>query len=486
MPPPPRSSYNSQEASTQAPDAAANRLARGFVEVQYPFKAADLRAMPLGERRAAVSACPPELLAAMEYDFFNFLARDEQIPPAGKWRVWLILAGRGFGKTKTGAEWCRSQVETGRCRRLALVGRTKAEVRDVMIEGESGLLAVSPPWFRPRYESSRARVVWPNGAVALLFSADEPDSTRGAQQDGAWCDELASWKYPEAWTNLMLGTRRRGAPIQTVVTTTPRQVDLLKDLLKLSSTVMTGGSTLDNIDNLAPEFIEEVVMPMIDTRLGRQEILALMEDDNPAALWKRDLISALRVKATTELARRQWRDYMKRVVVALDPAATSNEESSETGILVCGRGKNNHFYVLDDYTMRGTPRMWAEQALKAFDHWQADLLVAEINNGGEMIEYTLRTVRENLPIKVVHASRGKATRAEPVSAIYERRMAHHLGTLAKLEDQMVNWVPGDPISPDRLDAMVWGATELMLTARGGARRPASTKGRLLQRAAMPL
>jgi phage terminase large subunit-like protein len=378
-------------------------------------------------------------------------ARPNQLPPPGSWRTWLVLAGRGFGKTRTGGEWIRSQAESGQCARLALVAPTAADARDVMVEGESGILAIAPPWNRPRYEPSKRRLTWPNGAIATLYSADEPERLRGPQHDGAWCDELGSWRYAEAWDMLMFGLRL-GTDPRCVVTTTPKPKKLLLDLLKAESTETTRGSTYENRANLAQAFLEQIVAKYEGSRLGRQELHAEVLEDVEGALWQRQQLDDLRVATAPELV---------RVVVAVDPAVTSGEDSDETGIVVAGLGVDGHGYVLRDRSGRFSPDAWMRRAVATFHEAQADRLVAETNNGGDLVETVLRTVDRSIPFTKVHASRNKQTRAEPVAALYEQGRVHHVGSLPELEDQLCGWVPGDK-SPDRLDACVWALTFLML------------------------
>jgi phage terminase large subunit-like protein len=405
------------------------------------------------QRQAFLKSLTNEEAAALLYDW-TVWARPEQLPPQSDWRTWLVLAGRGFGKTRTGAEWVRDQVENGRCKRLALVARTTADVRDVMVEGESGIMAVCPPWNRPRYEPSKRRLTWKNGAIATTYSADKPDQLRGPQHDSAWADELAAWRYPDAWDMLMFGLRL-GADPRCVVTTTPRPTRIIRDLVKAVTTAITGGSTYDNIANLAPAFIEQIIRKYEGTTLGQQELYAKLLEDNPGALWQRDLIEQHRVIKAPEL---------KRVVVALDPSATSGDEADEAGILVAGVGVDDHLYVIDDPSLRASPLGWGKAAVTAYHKYRADRIVAEVNNGGEMVELTIRTIDKSVSYKSVHASRGKQTRAEPVAALYEQGRCHHVGMFAELEDEMCQWVPGDP-SPNRMDALVWAGTELMLTQR---------------------
>jgi len=381
--------------------------------------------------------------------------RPSQGTPEGAWRVWLILAGRGWGKTRTGAEFIREQVDAGNTHHLALVGPTAADVRDTMIEGESGLLGIYPAHQRPRYEPSKRRVTFHNGAIASAFTADEPDRLRGPNHDLAWADELAAWRYPEAWDMLMFGLRI-GAYPRVVATTTPKPIPLIRRLLALKddSIHITRGSTFDNKDNLAPSFLSEILARYEGTRLGLQELYAEVLDDIEGALWDRDMLENNRVSTPPEFV---------RVVVAIDPAAGGKAESSETGIVTVGLGTDGHGYVLDDSTLRGSPNDWGRAAIAAYHRHKADQIVAESNQGGDMVLHTLRTVDETVPVKMVHASRGKRTRAEPVVALYEQGKIHHLGFYSLLEDQLCSWVPDISASPDRLDALVWACSELMVS-----------------------
>lgn len=387
------------------------------------------------------------------YDWRGTWARAKQLAPAGDWRTWLVLAGRGFGKTRTGVEWVREKAEAHPGWRIALVGRTAADVRDVIVEGESGLLAVSPPWARPDYEPSKRRITWPNGTIATTYSADEPDLLRGPQHHAALADELAAWKRVEdTWSNLMFGLRLGTNP-QAVVTTTPRPLRLLRELRAADSTVVTAGSTYENRGNLARPFLEEIVTKYEGTRLGRQELQGELLEDVPGALWTRKRIDELRVKAAP---------LLRRVVVAIDPAVTSGEDSDETGIVAVGKAEDGQIYVLADETCRESPLGWATRAIMLFKRLRADRLVAEVNNGGDLVEATLRSVDKSLPYTAVRASRGKRSRAEPIAALYEQGRVHHVGAFDALEDQMCMFTPdGFDGSPDHVDALVWGATELV-------------------------
>jgi phage terminase large subunit-like protein len=408
------------------------------------------------QRQEILSTLTDAEAEALLYDW-SFWARDKQLAPVGEWETWLIMAGRGFGKTRTGAEWVRDQIERQGKRRLALVARTAADVRDVMVEGESGILAICPHWNRPHYEPSKRRLVWPNGAMATTYSGDKPDQLRGPQHDGAWCDELAAWRYPESFDQLQFGLRLGDNP-QVVITTTPRPIQVIRDLIKDPATVVTSGSTYENIANLAPRALDRLRRKYENTRLGQQELYAKLLDDNPGALWKRKTIEDLRVTQHPEL---------QRIVVAIDPQAKKSsdkrelDETSETGIVVAGVAYDGQGYVLDDLTIDGSPDQWGRAAVTGYYKFEADRIVGETNQGGDMVEYTVRTIDDKVPFKQLHASRGKHTRAEPVAALYEQGKVHHVGMFAELEDQMCQWVPGDD-SPDRMDALVWALTELML------------------------
>ena len=398
----------------------------------------------------------PARIEELLYDW-RLWRRPKQATPPGDWTIWLILAGRGFGKTRTGAEWVREQVSDRTASRIALVGPTAADVRDTMIEGESGLLSVFPPDERPRYEPSKRRVTFHTGAVATAFSADEPDRLRGPNHDLTWCDELAAWRYPDAWDMLIFGLRIGEHP-RALVTTTPRPTPIIRNLVARDDVAVTRGSTFENRGNLAPSFFEEIVARYEGTRLGRQELHAEILDDVDGALWNRDLIEACRVSSMPD---------MRRIVVAIDPAVSSKETSAETGIVACGVGVDGHGYVLEDRSVRGTPNEWASEAIASYHRLKADRIVAEANQGGDMVRHTLDTVERGVPIRLVHASRGKRVRAEPIAALYEQGKVHHLGMFADLEDQLCSWVPDLSPSPDRLDALVWALTELVVD---GARR----------------
>ena len=387
-------------------------------------------------------------------------ARDKQLSELEAnwdWTIWLILAGRGFGKSRTGAEQTIAWADEDTHARIALVGRTAADVRDVMVEGESGILACSPPWFRPKYEPSKRRLTWPNGAMATTYSADEPDALRGPQHSKAWGDEPAAWKYTDTHDQLMFGLRLGRKP-QAVYTTTPRATKFIKGLIKQRTTHTTKGTTYENLANLAPTFQEQVIGRYEGTRLGRQELEGLILDDNERALWKREaMIEALRVTEAPPL---------KRIVVGVDPSVhdgtdIDNQDLAECGIIVAGLGLNNHGYLLDDKSLMGSPMAWAKEAVTALRKNKADRIVAEINNGGALVEIVIRVVDKTVPYKHVRAARGKITRAEPISSFAEQQKIHHVGIFPEVEDQLCNWEQGMK-SPDRLDAYVWAFTELMV------------------------
>lgn len=407
------------------------------------------RTLPAAEQIKRINELTDAQAEALVYDW-SWHGRPDQQIPKGSWITWLILAGRGWGKTRTGAETVRQWVK--KYPYVNLIGATADDARDIMIDGESGILAICPKDERPKYISQKRRLEWPNGARSLIFTADEPERLRGKQHMKLWADELCAWRYPEAWDQASLGLRLGDSP-QAVVTTTPKPTKHLKALLADSTTIATRGSTYDNQQNLAGAFLTKIVTKYEGTRLGRQELNAEILDDNPGALWKRSQIDALRIKVAPAL---------KRIVVAIDPAATKNPDSDETGIVVCGIDAIGEGHVLADLSMRGTPEEWGRVAVMAYHDHKADLIIGETNNGGDMVESVIRSVEKNAPFKAVHASRGKITRAEPISALYEQGKCHHVGSFPILEDQMCEYdAKTAKFSPDRMDALVWGFTELM-------------------------
>jgi predicted phage terminase large subunit-like protein len=415
--------------------------------------------LPQAHRRKFLDSLTEAEAAVLLYDW-PFWARPDQLPPPGDWEVWILLAGRGSGKTRAGAEWVCAEAASHR-RRIALIGPTERDVRKVMVEGESGILAVAPPWFRPLYLPSQAALVWPNGARADLYSAVEPERLRGPNHDGAWADELAAWPYlDETWHNLEM-TLRSGIEPKRVVTTTPKPRRLLLDLIADKASRLARASTFDNAANLAPAFLERLLRKYQGTRIGRQELDAEILQESEGALWRRAEIEQLRCNAAPE---------MRRIVVAIDPAVGGQTKSDETGIIVAGLGEDEHGYILADLSGRLSPDTWAKRAIAAFHEYQADRVVGEVNQGGELIQLTLRTVDPAIAFRAVHASKAKRARAEPVAALYEQGRVHHVGAYPELEDQMTNWEPlADRESPDRLDAMVWALTDLMLGAQAEPR-----------------
>ena len=338
-------------------------------------------------------------------------------------------------------------------RRIALIGKTAADVRDVMVKGESGLLAVHHPSEMPKYVPSQREIVWPNGAIAKCYSGDTPDQLRGPQHDSVWCDEPQKWRYPaECFSNMTLGLRLGNMP-QCVATGTPLPTKFVKELVADPTTTVTRGNTYDNAANLAPRFIEQVKRKYEGTRLGRQELNGEILGDNPGALWTRQTIDNGRVTRCPDLI---------RIVVGVDPAVTSGEDSDETGIVTVGISANQHLYVLSDDTLKDSPRKWADQAVATYHRFKADRVIGETNNGGDLVETVIRQSDRNVSYSSVRASRGKATRAEPVAALYERGLVHHVGMFADLEDQMCEFLPAiTGKSPDRMDALVWAITELI-------------------------
>jgi len=384
------------------------------------------------------------------------IARPEQLAPDGTWLTWAYCAGRGAGKTRAAAEWAHERAMSTPGVRIALVGRTPADVRDVMIEGESGILAIAGR-DRPVYQSTKRRLTWPNGSTAHTYSAEVPAQLRGPQHHYAWADEAAAWTdapkgdaLDTAWNNLMLGLRLGASP-RCVVTTTPKPNALTRTILARPSTVVTRGTTYDNLTNLAPSFRDEVLATYEGTRIGRQELLGEVLDDVEGALWTLGLIDECRVGQAPD---------MRRIVVAVDPSGGSGPNHDEQGIIVAGIGIDGELYVLADRSCSLSPHGWASRAVGAFHEFSADRIVAERNYGGDMVESTIRQVDANVPVKVITASRGKVQRAEPLAALYEQRRAHHVGALPKLEDQMTTWTPLDGTSPDRMDALVWAGAEL--------------------------
>lgn len=418
--------------------------------------------------------------AALAYHW-PFWARPSQQEPIGHWTKWLALAGRGWGKTRVGAETTlrriRRHIEAmnidGARReiyRIAIVGQTPEDAWDVMVHGESGLLACCPPWILPLerdINESKRTIVWRdaqgNVVVKLkAYSGHNPTKLRGPQHHFAWCDEMAAWKYPEAWDQLMFGLRLGDHP-QVVITTTPRPVRTIRDLIKESEegepTVVTTGTTYDNSANLPATFFREIINKYEGTTLGQQEIYAQVLDETPGALWKRSLISETRHTVAIP--------PLVRIVVAIDPAVSSTKKSDLTGIVVAGIDEAGKGYVLADASGIYTPNEWADKAIELYHLFRADRIIGEKNNGGDLVSTVINNRDDRVPVKLVHASRGKYARAEPISGLYEQRRVHHTAVFADLEDQMCNWTVDLDWSPDRMDALVWALSELMLGPRGG-------------------
>lgn len=397
---------------------------------------------------------------ALMYDWEGIWARESQLTPKELGdikNIWLILAGRGWGKTRSGVEYVRQLVQDG-YKRIALVGPTPADVRDVMIEGESGIMNVLPSWELPEYEPSKRRLTFPNGAIATVYSGYKPDQLRGPQHDAFWADEMAAWQYlEETWDMLMFGLRLRNP--RGIITTTPRPLPVIKNLMKADNVIVTSGSTYENKDNLADAFFNAIIGKYEGTRLGRQELNAEILDDNPNALWKRDQLEKNRVIKAPHLV---------RIIVAIDPNASNTEKSDEVGIVVAGIDREGIGYVLKDASLFGSPKEWGSASIAEYYKHDADRIVAEINQGGNMVEYVIRSIDTEVAYKGIHATKGKYTRAEPVSALYEQGKVKHVGTFPKLEDEMCEWEQGMD-SPNRMDALVWAVTDLMLKGEGRLR-----------------
>ena len=442
------------------------------------LNAALLASLPEAERRAFLDGLSENALAALPWLWGIWANPKHQMAPEGDWQVWVIMGGRGAGKTRAGAEWVRSRVEgatplaRGAARRVALLGETIDQVRDVMIEGDSGILACCPEGWAPDYRRSANKLVWPNGAEAAIYSAANPEALRGPQFDCAWSDELAKWRQcREAWDMLQFCLRLGDDPRQ-IVTTTPRDNPVLDEILAHPGTVVTKGGTEANLANLAPNFLENLRSRYEGTALGRQELDGEIVRETQGALWNRAMIEDARVGAAPEL---------DRIVVAVDPQVSTGQGSDECGIVVAGltlgaTPRENHAWILADRTCQPkTVSDWALEAAAAYEDFQACRLVAEVNQGGNMVEQVIRQIDPNIGFRAVRATEGKRVRAEPVSALYEQGRVHHVGSFPKLEDQMVSFTGRSKSekSPDRLDALVWALTDLIVdetpVARPGVR-----------------
>jgi phage terminase large subunit-like protein len=450
-------------ASTNTPSVSENRRTS---------PALALAALPEVDRKKILEGFSREQLETLNYEW-RFWARPEQLPPGGDWDFWLIKTGRGWGKTRTGAEtvieWAKDNPL------ISLVGETAADVRDVMITGESGILRSSPPWFKPKYYPSKSLLEWPNGSIANLFSGDDPDQLRGPQSHKAWVDELAKMRYHEdMWSNLLAGNRLGSAP-QVVITTTPRPLKLIRALVNDPHCVTVSGSSRENLSNLSEVWKRTFLARFEGTRLGRQEIEGEILDDVVGALWTGTQLETLRVARKPGESDRDLitRLGIVRIVVGVDPQATkstSDDDIHETGIVVSGMDtvhkSTAHVYTLDDQSGNYSPAEWGARVCEAYHRWGADRIIGEVNQGGDMVEATVRGVDPNVSYKSVHASKGKITRAEPVAALYEQGRGHHVGQFAKLEDELTTYtgLEAGELSPNRMDAKVWAETELMLEA----------------------
>ena len=420
------------------------------------------------ERRDAFIARLDDVAREALLHNWQVRARPEQLPPPGAWRIWLMLAGRGFGKTRSGAEWVRAIAETDGTARIALISATPQQARSVMVEGESGVLAIAPLTERPIWHPALRRLVWRSGAQATLYGAADPESLRGPQFTHGWADEIAKWPYAEsAWDNLMMGLRIGRYP-RVVATTTPRPVPLIRRLVAQQDVAVTRGRTIDNSANLAPDFVRSMQRDYGGTTLGRQELDGELIEELDGALWTRAAIEQCRMRRDT--LTRLGEPPFTRVVVAVDPPASATGDAC--GIVVAARGTDGRGYVIDDASVAGaSPERWAAETVRAAMRHGADRIIAEANNGGAMVESVLRAAEADLPVRLVHASRGKSARAEPVAALYERGRVCHAGAFPQLEDQMCGLMIGGGYagpgrSPDRADALVWALTELMLGRRG--------------------
>jgi phage terminase large subunit-like protein len=411
-----------------------------------------LASLPEPERQARLDELPEEVKAHLNWHW-PFWARPNQLAPEGNWQTWLALAGRGFGKTEAGAQWVRQRVNEG-ARSIALVAETQKDLEEVMV---ARLLKISPPDEMPKVRYKPVRITWPNGAEALGYNGTEPDQLRGPEFDTAWVDELAKYRYARDLWDMLQFTMRKGDDPRVFVTTTPRPIPVLREIIADPSTVITRGKTMDNAANLAPSFMKAVIDRYSGTRLGRQELDAEMLDDVPGALWTRNMLDETRIKDQPNC---------RRIVVAVDPSGTAGDDGGDdVGIVIAGLGIDGRGYVLGDWSCNLSPDGWGRRVGEAYGHYKADRIVAERNFGGAMVEAVIKAVDKKLPVTLVTASRGKVARAEPIAALYEQGRVSHVGSFAQLEDQLCSMTPsgymGDN-SPDRADALVWALSELML------------------------
>jgi phage terminase large subunit-like protein len=425
--------------------------------------ATDLREIPPEKLKEVLEQLGPKKTEELQHTW-EFWARPEQLEPTGDWNIWIALAGRGWGKTRAGVEWVRHQIKSGK-KRIAAVAPTNSDIRRVMVEGESGFLNVcwkNDKTYRggklgyPNWSPTNRTLTWENGAKVEFYSAEDPERLRGPQFHAAWADEVAAWRNQQDVWDMLQFTLRLGRKPRVMVTTTPKPTKLMRALIASPQSHITRGSTFDNIDNLAKPFLETIKKEYEGTRLGNQELYAEMLEEADGALWTTEVLDGCTVeqKDIPEL---------NRIVVSIDPAVTSKTESDMTGVIVAGIDVNGIGYVLEDATDRYSPAEWAAKAISLYQEYSADRIVAERNQGGDMVRRTLEAEDEAVPIRLVHASRGKMARAEPISALYERGKVKHAKGLDELETQMRTWEPlGSMGSPDRLDACVWALTDLML------------------------
>ncbi len=415
--------------------------------------------LPETERQTLLASLSDAESTAILYDWRNYIARPNQVQPAGEWIHWLLLAGRGFGKTRTGGETVREWAEKPLPAPIHLIAPTNADIRGVMIEGPSGLLSCYPDNDRPKYEPSKGHLItWKNGNIGRAFSAEEPERLRGPQCCRYWADEICAWQNAEdTWDMMQLGFRI-GDNLRGVITTTPKPIKLIRDIIADPSTITTRASTYDNRPNLSEAFFDTVIRKYEGTRIGRQELMAELLEDFPGALWNRPMIDSSRIRPDEV----HW-DMVVRIVVAIDPAVSANEDSDETGIICAALLRSEHVLILDDDSCKESPLGWARRAVARYKIRKADRIVAEVNNGGDLVAANLYVIDPNIPFRAVRASRGKAVRAEPVAALYEQGRVHHVGQFPTLEDQLCEWVPAvNDKSPDRMDALVWAVTELVV------------------------
>lgn len=417
--------------------------------------AEQLAAVSEAERKKHLLTLTEAQAQELLYDW-RFWARPKQLAPAGDWATWVLRAGRGFGKTRSGSGWVQERAMASPGRWMALVARNSADARDYMIEGPGGLIKNSAPQHRPMFEVSKRRVSWPNGSWATIYTDEDPDQVRGFSGDTAWLDEFAKYKHPEAvWDNLSFGMREASADQpRTIITTTPRPLALLRRIEKMIDTITVVGSSYENRSNLDRKWFDNTLARYHGTRIGRQEIEAEILEDVPGALWTRRNLDEYRVQAKDV-------PPLIRVVVAIDPAITSGDSSNETGIIVAGMDAKQRGYILEDATLRGSPDQWGRRAVSMYRKYEADIIVGETNQGGDMVGNTIRTIDPTVPFQKVTASRGKYVRAEEASALYEQGRIVHIGIFPDLEDQMIAFTPESAAvrlpgeSPDRVDALVW-------------------------------